>query len=171
LDCKLTSSLFDPVFQSWKRRDIHEKRERRRQLIANLRGEIALNNILKPRLESLRSRISADPSAGLSVFSGEVHRLKTNPSPDKPPTGHAKQPTYDEMLLDLLLRVRTAAVNSADGDKVDVSKLVEQLEFHEKELDNRSEECEKQAHAEEMEQKKKITSEDVHEGFDVGVSK
>jgi cell division cycle protein 37 len=75
------------------------------------------------------------------------------------------------MLLDLLLRVRTAAVNSADGDKVDVSKLVEQLEFHEKELDNRSEECEKQAHAEEMEQKKKITSEDVHEGFDVGVSK
>ncbi len=68
------------------------------------------------------------------------------------------------------MRIKDEAKSVNEGSDVDVDKVVERLQFHEKELDDRTEECEKEAHKEEEEQQKKITSEDIHDGFDVGVS-
>lgn len=131
-----------------------------------------MNGVLLPRLTSLRQKLSSASSDGRSIYSSEVERLKTNPSDDKPPTGHAQQPTYDAMILDLLLKIWSEAKTELAGnDEADAwsRALVRGLEKHEKELQERTEECKRQAEEEEQEQKKKITSEDVHEGFSSGV--
>ncbi len=140
--------------------------------------EIQLNAVLLPRLISIHKRISECPaSEAKSIYCNEVQRLTVSPSPDKPPTGHAKQPTYDEMLLDLLKRVMEEAKTAMDDNKEDVKdsdkwqkRLGERLDFHEEELRNRSKECDRLATQEEEEQAKKITSDDVTEGYSSGVS-
>jgi cell division cycle protein 37 len=114
-----------------------------------------------------------------SVFSKEVERLKVNPSADKPPTGHEKQPTYDEMILDLLLRVYASAkeevskksFSSTDKEEEEwVSLLKAELKKHEQELGERNVELQKTVEKEEKEMGGKITSEDIREGFSSGVS-
>lgn len=137
-----------------------------------LRAEVDMNGVLLPRLTQLREKLAASAD-GRSIYSSEVERLKTNPSDDKPPTGHAQQPTYDAMILDLLLKIwKEAKDELAGNDEADAwsRALVKGLEKHERELQERTEECKKQAEEEEQEQKKKITSEDVHDGFTSGVS-
>lgn len=155
---------------NWKKRDIHEKREQRRMRIEMLRAEIAMNGVLLPRLEKLRQEMK-DAEDAKKVFSNEVERLKTNPSDEKPPTGHAKQPTYDDMILNLLMKIWGECKTEVEAGGTNWTEaLIASLEKHEKELEERSKECEEQAEKEEQEQKKKITSEDVHDGFSTGVS-
>jgi cell division cycle protein 37 len=150
----------------------------RKQRIANYRAEIDLNNVLLGRLDTLRSKVKEQ---GRSAFSNEVARLKEHPSDDKPPTGHAKQPTYDEMMLQMLLKVWSECkeelskkYGALDGDQVAEEKwtdaLVRGLDTHEKGLQERSVECDKLANEEEEEQTRKITSENVKEGWSSGVS-
>ncbi|KAJ9106762.1 hypothetical protein QFC19_003075 [Naganishia cerealis] len=158
---------------NWKQRDIHEQREMRKQRIANYHAEVALNNVLIPRVVELRNRVK---EAGRSAYSKEVARLKENPSDAKPPTGHAKQPTYDEMMLHMLLKIweeckeelgKKYGGKGADeaGEEKWTEALVQGLIKHEDGLKERSEECEQLAKKEEEEQKRKITSEDVKEGW------
>lgn len=162
----------------WKQRDIHEKREMRKQRIANYRAEIDLNDILLKRLVDLRTRVK---ETGRSAFSNEVAKLRENPSDAKPPTGHAKQPTYDEMMLQMLLKVweecKGELAKKYGGDGGDqfgedkwVEALVQGLNKHEDGLKERSVECDKLAKEEEEEAKRKITSDDVKEGWSAGVS-
>lgn len=150
----------------------------RKQRIANYRAEIDLNNILLGRLDTLRNKVKTD---GRTAFSNEVARLKEHPSDDKPPTGHAKQPTYDEMMLQMLLKVLGECkeelgkkYGALDGDQVGEDKwvdaLVRGLDTHENGLKERSEECDKLAKEEEEEQSRKITSETIKDGWSSGVS-
>ena len=105
-----------------------------------------------------------------------MEKLKTSPSPDKPPTGHEKQPTYDDMILDLLIRIYASAKETLsprnDPDEEawrDV--LVSEIEKHEGELKERNDELRGLIEKEEKEQGSKITSEDIKEGFSSGVSR
>ena len=150
----------------------------RKQRIANYRAEIDLNNILLVRLDQLRAKVKSE---GRIAFSNEVARLKEHPSDDKPPTGHAKQPTYDEMMLQMLLKVWGECkeelgkkYGALDGDQVGEEKwvdaLVRGLDTHENGLKERSEECDKLAKEEEEEQSRKITSETIKDGWSSGVS-
>lgn len=153
---------------NWKQRDIHEQREARKQRIANYHAEVDLNNVLIPRVVELRTKVK---ETGRAAFSTEVKRLKENPSDAKPPTGHAKQPTYDEMMLHMLLKIweeckeELGKTGGVAGEDKWTDALVKGLIKHEDGLKERSEECKKLAQKEEDDQKRKITSEDVKEGW------
>ncbi|KAJ7016661.1 Cdc37 N terminal kinase binding-domain-containing protein [Mycena alexandri] len=161
----------------WKQRDIHEKREQRKANIAHLRAQIACNHVLYPRIQSIQSSLeSPDLDKPRTVyFNSLVEQLQRNPSKECPPGNDPEQleQTYDGMLLSLLRQVGEAANAAvkeagatddqreeklgkalADGMKEHVVRLKETIDKDTKSLEE-----------EEKEQKKHITSEDIHDGF------
>ncbi|KIP04683.1 hypothetical protein PHLGIDRAFT_75531 [Phlebiopsis gigantea 11061_1 CR5-6] len=149
----------------WKQRDIHEKREMRKMHIAQLQADIACNDVLAPRIRQIAADVEAK---GPAEFSSLVERFKTHPSPDAPPTNAPEQKSYDEMLLSLMLKVWDEA--KQEGIEKDDPKLgdalVRGMQKHVAELGLHQEKLRKDLAEEEAEQKKKITSDDIHEGFE-----
>lgn len=101
-----------------------------------------------------------------------MEKLQTHPSPDAPPTNAPGQPTYDAMVLSLLMQVSEEAKKAAadKGQDVLVAKIKEGLARHVVQLGEHTDKLKKDLAEEEKEQKKHITSEDIHEGFDSKVS-
>lgn len=97
----------------WKQRDIHEKRELRRLLIAKLNSELALNSVLRPRIVSVIDGVKAK---GVTHYRAVQRRIKEQPSSEKPATGAENQPTYDMMMGQLLSDVWREAAWLVDGD-------------------------------------------------------
>ncbi|TCD66605.1 hsp90 co-chaperone Cdc37 [Steccherinum ochraceum] len=149
----------------WKQRDIHEKREQRRMRIAQLQADLACNDVLAPRIKQIKQDVEEKGSAH---FSQLVEKFKTQPSPDRPPTNAPNQQTYDEMLLSLLLGVwEDAKKEGIDKDSPRLNDtLVKGLQTHITRLAEHQEKMRKDLAVEEEEQKKKITSDDMHDGFD-----
>ncbi|KIO02661.1 hypothetical protein M404DRAFT_27578, partial [Pisolithus tinctorius Marx 270] len=167
----------------WKQRDIHERREARKLRIAAFQAEIACNNVLAPRLKRIRERFTGETTdntqtteqwaedsedvrtlTGLPLFQHLVERLETSPSSAAPPTNAKNQPTYDAMVLSLLLQIYDEAkpLPSDEQEKAILSCLdrhISQLADHTKKL-------EKDLEEEVREQKKHITSEDIKEGWE-----
>lgn len=161
----------------WKQQDIHRKRAERQQRITNLKTEIALNDVLRPRITQVLTDLESLPARdAVAQFASLTQQLTVSPSPDKPPTNAPNQPTYDMMLLHLLEQVakeaREKQSSSGDipGEEATRKRLAERLAFHRTELDDRTEECKQTIKREEEEANRKITSEGIHEGFDSGVS-
>lgn len=148
----------------WKQRDIHEKREQRKHRIEQYRLEIDVDNVILPRLD--QALIDTE-KGGPAFFSSLVERLKTNPSPDKPPTAAPNQPTYDAMLEASLMKifndVKEKGVDKSDPNFLD--KLLNAFRAHIDEFKAHHEHIKKELEKELLEQKKKITSDDIHEGF------
>lgn len=163
----------DRARRRWKQQDIHQKRMERQARIAKYNAEADLNDVLRPRITSLVSSLSTLPTPdALSTYSSLVSQLRISPSPDKPKTNAPNQPTYDVMLLHLLEQVQKEATEAVSGDKDKErlsSKLHERLSFHLGKLDERTEECRREAKNEEAEANKKITSDGMKEGFSSGV--
>ncbi|KAJ7784456.1 hypothetical protein B0H16DRAFT_298516 [Mycena metata] len=155
----------------------HEEREQRKFNIARLRAQIACNNVIYPRIQSIQSSLeSPDSDKPRTVyFNSLVEQLVRNPSKECPPTNDPNQleQTYDGMVLSLLSQVgdeakaaiREAGVAEdqreerigkalADGMKEHIVRLKETIDKDTKSLED-----------EEKEQKKYITSEDIHDGF------
>ncbi|KAJ6508692.1 Cdc37 N terminal kinase binding-domain-containing protein [Mycena sanguinolenta] len=161
----------------WKQRDIHEKREARKAKIDHLHAQIACNNVLYPLIQSIQASLET-PEADKPrtvYFNSLVEKLETNPSNECPPGNDPSklEQTYDGMLLSLLHQVGDAAKDAfkesgaaeyqreewigkalADGMKEHVVRLKETIDNDSKELEE-----------EIKEQKKHITSEDMHDGF------
>jgi len=97
----------------WKQRDIHEKREQRKLLIAKLKSELELNGVLRPRIESV---IAGVEDKGVGHYRAVQRRIKEQPSDEKPNTGAPNQPTYDMMLGQLLSDVWREAAWLVDGE-------------------------------------------------------
>ncbi|KAH7107929.1 hsp90-like protein [Auriculariales sp. MPI-PUGE-AT-0066] len=149
----------------WKQRDIHEKREARKQKILQLEAEIACNKILLARLE----KVAEDTSAkGPSYFSSLVEQLKLNPSPEKPSSNAADQPTYDALLEASLMRAYGSLKDKgvAPQDAKFGDKLVQAIRDHTVEFREADAQQQKELAEEIAEQKKKITSDDIHDGFE-----
>lgn len=172
-DLSLSSTL---PLKRWKQQDIHQKRQERTIRIAKLKTEAALNETLRPRIVAMIDKLKSAPSKeAISSYASLVHQLTTNPSSDKPPTGAPNQPTYDVMLLHLLEQVWKEAKEiegepKAGGEDQFASTLGTKLRYHNESLDKRTEECRREAEKEEAEEKKKITSEGIKDGFSSGVS-
>lgn len=149
----------------WKQRDIHEKREQRKQRIHDLQSRLELSKVLNPRIEKIISEVQAE---GKERFSSITEQLKVNPSSDKPPGDAPNQPTYDMMLHELMLQVWNGVKESGTtpedpnlSDKL-IAGLRDALKKqHEDDVQNQ-----KDLETELKEQKKHITSEDVRDGFD-----
>ncbi|KAL4073092.1 Cdc37 N terminal kinase binding-domain-containing protein [Scleroderma yunnanense] len=167
----------------WKQRDIHEKREARKHRIVKYQAEIACNSVLAPRLDSIRSHFIGKASAdsqpqtewaedskdastksGLPLFEYLVERLQTSPSPAAPPTNAKDQPTYDAMLLSLLMQIYDS-VKSLSTDEQEKA-ILGGLDRHIAELAEHTRKLEKDLEEEILEQKKHITSDDIKEGFE-----
>jgi cell division cycle protein 37 len=121
-----------------------------------------------------------------------VRKLKEEPSDAKPATGAQNQPTYDMMMLSLVLSVWKEAgetlglandpksdpagitANNSGIDQTEAEAwakaLSARMEKHTDELVKRTEQAKKEIDDEEKEQKKKITSDDVKEGWSTSVS-
>lgn len=168
----------------WKQRDIHEKRDARRHKIDALTAEIACNSVLHPRLLRIRQRIAGAPATalgdlaedadagqshtGLPFFQYLVDRLQSSPSPAAPPTNAQNQPTYDAMILSLLFQIYdTIKVLPQDEQE---KAVLDGMATHIAQLSDHSRKLEADLEAELAEQKKHITSDDIHEGWESKVS-
>ena len=97
-----------------------------------------------------------------------TERFKTQPSPERPPTNAPGQQTYDQMLLALMLQVWEEAKKQGltkDDPKLR-DTLVAGLKKHVTLMGEHQERLRKDLETEEAEMHKKITSDDIHEGFE-----
>lgn len=137
----------------------------RKMRIAQLQADIACNEVLEPRLKQITADVEAKGPAEFSAF---VERFEKNPSPDAPPTNAPGQKTYDEMLLSLLLSVwEKAKENGVEKDSSNLGEvLTEGLKRHITLMAEHQAKLKADLEAEEAEQHKKITSDDIHEGWE-----
>jgi len=149
----------------WKQRDIHEKREMRNHIIAQLRADIDCNEVLLPRLTALATELEQANDAA-AVFANKAEQLKVNPSPEAPPGEGAK--TYDEMILVLLLRVYQDVKDKGvvKEDPGFGNELIAALKVHLRQLKEAIDTKKSELDKELKEKAKKITTEDIHEGFE-----
>jgi cell division cycle protein 37 len=150
----------------WKQRDIHEKREQRKFKIAQYEQELKNNSVLYPKIVEITKDVAG---GGPPAFSTTVERLKTQPLPDAPGPGQTR---YDDMLHELMVSVweecKKEGMDGKDDKLGDV--LTKKLEGHQKLLQERQEFLKAEIKKEKEEQEKKITSDDIHDGFSAGVS-
>ncbi|KAJ7134710.1 Cdc37 N terminal kinase binding-domain-containing protein [Mycena epipterygia] len=162
----------------WKQRDIHEKREQRKVKIEHFRAQIACNNVLYPRIQSIQASLtSSDLDKPRTVyFNSLVEQLEKNPSKDCPPGNDPTklEQTYDGMLLSLLRQVgeeakgavKEAGVSDDQREERIGKALVDGMAVHVVKLKETIDADSKTLEEEEKEQKKHITSEDMHDGFE-----
>ncbi|KAJ7366961.1 Cdc37 N terminal kinase binding-domain-containing protein [Mycena albidolilacea] len=162
----------------WKQRDIHEKREARKAKIDHIRAQIACNNVLYPRIQAIQASLESGPDGDKPrtvYFSSLVEQLERNPSKECPPGNNPDEleQTYDGMLLSLLrqvgdaakVAVKEAGVSDDQREEKIGKALTEGMKEHvvrlKETIDNDSKELEQELN----EQKKHITSDDMHDGF------
>lgn len=93
--------------------------------------------------------------------------MRTNPSPDAPPTNAPNQVTYDAMLLRLLEPLAVEARENAAGDQEKlVGILEEKLGEHVIKLGEETEKRRKEMEELLKEKAKHITTEDIHEAWE-----
>ncbi|KAJ7584819.1 hsp90-like protein [Mycena floridula] len=159
-----------------KQRHIHEAREERKQKIGYLRVQIDCNKIILPRIESIYASLtSPDTPSPQAFFNSLVEQLEKNPSRDCPPGNDPSklEHTYDGMILDLFRQVTAtakekvksnASLTASEKDEQLAKALSDGIRFHVLKLKETIENDSKTLAAEEKEQHKHITSEDLRRG-------
>lgn len=138
--------------------------------------------MLLPRITKIAATLG-DPAASPPApvyFNSLVEQLEKNPSRDCPPGNDPTKldHTYDGMLLRLLaqvgeearVKVKEDGVSEADREAKLAKALASGMEEHVKRLSATIKKDTATLDAEEKEQKKHITSEDMHDGFENKVS-
>jgi cell division cycle protein 37 len=126
--------------------------------------ELEMNGVMVPRIDEVLQQLDKEGSAYLEREAGRLRASKDQAKP-KGSTG----PSYDEMMASLLLQVaQQVRENKIADDKRDET-LRKGVKTHRQQLVDRTEEIKKEIAHEEAEARKHITSEDMHEGFSVGV--
>ena len=159
----------------WRQRDIHEKREARKHKIAQLQANIDCDHVLLPRITDIANKL-ADPSIDtVPYYNAQVEKLEKEPSKDCPPGNDSSksEQTYDGMLLILLrgitevVKKRIQESNVAEPEKQTqlARELASEMNMHVKQLAKSIDDKKRELEEEISEQKKKITSDDIHEGF------
>jgi hypothetical protein len=151
-----------------KQRTIHEQRNQRNHLIAQLEADLALNLELTPRIQKFVSDFKAADDQP-AFFSRTVERLKTNPDPAAQAPG---QDSYDTIIYNLLLTVYDdVKKKGVEKDSPNMGEaLLEALTIHLSKLEADTEVKRAKVDQEKKEKSKKITTEDIHEGFESKVS-
>ncbi|KAH9004851.1 Cdc37 N terminal kinase binding-domain-containing protein [Lactarius deliciosus] len=145
-------------------REIRNKRKARNHRIEQLRAEIACNDVLLVRLRALQPKLA---QSGSSCFLSEIDRLRTNPSPEAPPSDAAKPVPYDEAILTLLQAIAKEAQENTGSDTSKFDKLLEErLDFHTNKLSDITEERRKERDALLKEKSEHITMDDLHVGVE-----
>ena len=150
-----------------KQRDIHEKREEEKRTMMAMQQEHTNNGVLYPRIIDFTNQVE---QGGSDAFNSIVERLRTQPSPDAPAPGASMR--YDDMLLDLMNSIweecKKEEVDVNDKTKLGET-LVRKLKGHQLQIKARQKLLEEETEKHNAERGKKITSEDIHEGFSSSV--
>ncbi|GAA5835884.1 hypothetical protein JCM3766R1_005878 [Sporobolomyces carnicolor] len=159
----------------WKQRDIHEKREQRRQKLEAFKVEEPMNVSLIARIDSLiAASKSTDVASASTYLQNEIAKLKSalGYTYEEKKFAQGEQPSEDHMIVSLLSQVVKAVKEEEEktgktGDEQGrTDRIVKTLEWHKSRLLQRQEEIKKEKVDIAAEQKKWITSEDIHDGWD-----
>jgi len=142
----------------WKQRDIHEKREAQKRRIAEYEHIVGTNEVIVPRIKEIIKDVE---DGGPEKYSSIAERLTKQPSSDKPPGGNIP---YDQMLSEVLVKIRDD-LKEKGVDKPDGTQLSQALQAHLDKLVAADSEARAALKDELAEKNKKITSDDIHEGF------
>jgi cell division cycle protein 37 len=148
----------------WKQRDIHEKREIRKQKLHHLGLEKVMNATLLIRIRALIASTKTDGPLFIARTIGEL-RSKV-PDYDGKVFAPGEQPSQDHMVLSLLTQVVNVVEKDNKGEEGRGDRLVAELNVHEGRLVKRQQEVDEETIVEEKEQRKFITSDDLHMGFE-----
>ncbi|GAA5958756.1 hypothetical protein JCM8115_000343 [Rhodotorula mucilaginosa] len=155
----------------WKQRDIHEKREQRKLKLEQFKREVPMNESLLDRIRQLEQGTT---EGGAAYVQSEVDRLKNSLGYDyaQKQFSQGEQPSEDHMIVSLLSQVISAVQKQEveqgkqDDKEGRPQRLLEQLAWHRKRLEDRQVEIEKEKEEIDRESKKYITSEDIRTGWD-----
>ncbi|PLW36836.1 hypothetical protein PCASD_15283 [Puccinia coronata f. sp. avenae] len=143
-----------------KQRQIHQKRDERKLKIESLKKEGPMNATLLAKIEELLANTKKE---GASYLRQTASRLSAE--------GHAKQPSADEqpsidqMMFNLISQILNKIKDASSADEDAAAQ--KELTFHLTRLADREKQRTVELHNEELEAQKHITSEDIHDGFDV----
>jgi cell division cycle protein 37 len=150
-------------FIRWKQRDIHEKRAKRKQDIQDLTQSQQVNQQLRTQIDEVIARLKM---GGMTLDEGniatafEVDEAKVGNAPTGP-----GGPSYPRMLSSLFEEIK----KTVDGEGDKKQAYIKQLEVHHKKIGDMMAKNAVELAKLEKEEKSKITSEGLHEGFNSSV--
>ena len=159
-----------------KQNQIHSERLQRKNQIEGLKYDRIINDGLIERISALLAALKARASEAASRNPGEVAFQAVMESvgkagddkPPPPPEGvyaePREQPTYSRMMVTLLDQVNKALDEKKPDDRY--GAMVEEIQGHKDKVVGLQKELLAKLKEEEKAEKKKITSADIHTGFD-----
>ena len=158
----------------WKQRDIHEKREQRRQKLEAFKLEEPMNASLISRIDTIIASSKSSDTSSSTYLQYEIGKLKSGLGYvyEEKKFAPGEQPNEDHMIVSLLSQVVKAVKEDEEksgktGDEQGrTERIVKTLEWHKKRLLERQEEIKKEKVDIDIEQRKWITSEDIKDGWD-----
>ncbi|OCK73427.1 hypothetical protein K432DRAFT_430594 [Lepidopterella palustris CBS 459.81] len=157
-----------------KQAQIHQERDRRRHHISTLKYERIINDGLIHRIDNLLTALKSHKASGQSaeqlVFQSLIESAgdPTEDQPPPPPPGVHDQikdkPTYSKMMAALVDQVKKEVDESKADDRL--NKFIEEIGEHRKRVEGLQKELLAKLAELEKEEKRHITSDDIHTGFD-----
>ncbi|KAA8907350.1 hypothetical protein FN846DRAFT_704540 [Sphaerosporella brunnea] len=153
-------------FINAKRRQIHENRQLRKQQMGHYETEIAMNNHLLKMLDQLIGTLgkhSSEPAQDLLMQA--LIQLSSADHSDAPAVPQGA-PGYGQMLASLVDTIKKEIDDEKPDDRW--KAFIAKLKEHRAKLEQQTKDTGKKLEDLRNEEKAKITSDDVHEGFSVG---
>ncbi|TGZ82760.1 hypothetical protein EX30DRAFT_339044 [Ascodesmis nigricans] len=154
-------------FINAKRRQIHETRHLRKQQLEHYKTEIAMNGHLLKKLDQLIETWSSSSATSVEekIMNGLIQLSSEDEGPDvpKPPPN---TPSYAQMLAALVDTIKKEIDAEKPTDRW--AAFMEKLRTHRGKLQQQTVDTGKKLADLEKEDKAKITSDDLHDGFSVG---
>lgn len=160
-----------------KQAQIHQERERRRHQTKTLKYERIINDGLIERIDNLltalkshKDKASAQPAEQL-VFQSLIESAG-DPAQDQPPTPpegvheHVKEkPTWSKMMGVMVDQIKNEVDESKAEDRYEA--FIQKIEAERKKVQDLQKQLLEEFARLEKEEKRHITSDDIHTGFDV----
>lgn len=166
-DIEMHPNIDKRSFINWKRRDIHEKRMQNRQRMQDLEKAIAMNERLRSYINELvfDLELASAPSGKSASDFIESTISDWLAKHNDEETASEGGPTYTQMLTALAQQIKEKITDAPEGS-VRSARAADELRKHEQLLLQQVSTA--RAELAELEQKmhEKITSEDIHMGFD-----
>ncbi|PHH63966.1 hypothetical protein CDD81_5185 [Ophiocordyceps australis] len=159
-----------------KRQQIHQERHHRKLQIETLKYERIINDGLLKRISALLASLKAHNSEratrkpaeiafqAMMESAGDAKDDQPPPPPEGVHSEEKEQPTYSKMMVVLLDQVNKALDEKKPSDRY--SAMVAEIEEHENKIKKLQMDLMAKLDEMEKEDKKKITSQDIHTGFD-----
>lgn len=150
-------------FIRWKQRDIHEKRAQRKHDIQDLKLSNEVNYMLQSQIDQIVMKLK---SGGPTIDEGNIANafMVDAEKLGEAPVG-SDGPSYQQMLQSLFDDIKKTVANEDDKKEA----YIRELGIHRKKIGESIIKNQKELEKLEREEKSRITSEDLHEGFSSSV--